>query len=57
MKASNSSSYHFLSCGQQYYEPLELPPSTIPFRRRLIGTAFAQRGPPGRVSPFRIRLY
>ncbi len=36
---------------QRYYEPLGLPPSTIPFRHRLIGTAFARRGPPGRVSP------
>ena len=34
-----------------HYEPLGLPPSTIPFRHRLIGTAFARRGPPGRVSP------
>ena len=36
---------------QRYYEPLGLPPSTIPFRHRLIGTAFARRGPLGRVSP------
>jgi len=36
---------------QRYYEPLGLPPSTIPFRHRLIGTAFARRGPPGRFSP------
>lgn len=36
---------------QQYYEPLGLPPSTIPLRHRLIGTACAQRRPPGRVSP------
>src|SRR6478736_2352954 len=36
---------------QQYYEPLGLPPSTIPLRHRLIGTAFVRRGPPGRVSP------
>ena len=36
---------------QRYYEPLGLPPSTVPFRHRLIGTAFARRGPPGRVSP------
>ena len=35
----------------RYYEPLGLPPSTIPFRLRLIGIAFARRGPPGRVSP------
>ena len=35
----------------RYYEPLGLPPGTIPFRHRLIGTAFARRGPPGRVSP------
>lgn len=36
---------------QRYYEPLGLPPSTIPFHHRLIGTAFARRGLPGRVSP------
>jgi hypothetical protein len=36
---------------RQYYEPLGLPPSTVPLRHRLIGTAFARRGPPGRVSP------
>ena len=35
----------------RYYEPLGLPPGTVPFRHRLIGTATAQRGPPGRVSP------
>lgn len=36
---------------RRYYEPLGLPPSTVPLRHRLIGTAFARRGPPGRVSP------
>src|SRR4051812_6363043 len=36
---------------QRYYEPLGLPPSTIPLRHRLIGTAFVRRGPPGRISP------
>lgn len=35
----------------RYYEPLGLPPSTIPLHHRLIGNAFARRGPPGRVSP------
>src|SRR5580698_5117449 len=35
----------------RYYEPLGLPPSTIPLHHRFIGTAFARRGPPGRVSP------
>ena len=35
----------------RYYEPLGLPPGTSPFRLRLIGAAFARRGPPGRVSP------
>ena len=36
---------------RQYYGPLGLPPSTIPFRHRLIGIAFARRGPLGRISP------
>ena len=35
----------------RYYEPLGLPPGTTPFRLRLIGAAFARRGPPGRASP------
>ena len=35
----------------RYYEPLGLPPSTVTLRHRLIATAFARRGPPGRVSP------
>src|SRR5687768_8374337 len=35
----------------RYYEPLGLPPSTTPLHHRLIGIAFARRGPPGRVSP------
>ncbi len=36
---------------RRYYGPLGLPPGTIPFHRRLIGTAVARRRPPGRVSP------
>ena len=50
-KAGSLPSSGFVGRRRQYYEPLGLPPSTIPFRRRLIGTAFARRGPPGRVSP------
>ena len=50
-KAGSLPSSELLARRQQYYEPLGLPPSTIPFRRRLIGTASARRGPPGRVSP------
>jgi hypothetical protein len=34
----------------RYYEPLGLPPGTAPFHHRLIGAAFARRGPPGRAS-------
>src|SRR6476659_2901194 len=50
-KAGFLPSSELLARRHQYYEPFGLPPSTIPFRRRLIGTAFVQRGPPGRVSP------
>jgi len=35
----------------RYYGLLGLPPGTVPLRLRLIGTAFARRRPPGRVSP------
>jgi hypothetical protein len=35
----------------RYYEPLGLPPSTVTLRHRLIATAFARRGLPGRASP------
>ena len=35
----------------RYYEPLGLPPRTVTLRHPLIATAFARRGPPGRVSP------
>jgi hypothetical protein len=35
----------------RYYEPLGLPPGTVTLRHRHIATAFARRGPPGRVSP------
>ena len=31
--------------------PSDSRPARFPFRHRLIGTAFARRGPPGRVSP------
>ena len=50
-KAGSLPSSGLLDRRRRYYEPLGLPPSTIPFRHRLIGTAFARRGPPGRVSP------
>ena len=50
-KAGSLPSSSLLGQRCRYYEPLGLPPSTIPFRLRLIGTAFARRGPPGRVSP------
>jgi hypothetical protein len=50
-KAGSLPSSGLLGRRRQYYEPLGLPPSTIPLRHRLIGTAFARRGPPGRVSP------
>jgi hypothetical protein len=35
----------------QYYEPLGLPSGSLTLRHRLIATAFARRGLPGRVSP------
>lgn len=41
------SGHHLL----RYYEPLGLPSGTVPLRSRLIGPAFARRGPPVRVSP------
>ena len=50
-KAGSLPSTSLVGRRQQYYEPLGLPPSTFPLRHRLIGTAFARRGPPGRVSP------
>src|SRR6476469_2111429 len=50
-KAGSLPSSGLLGRRPRYYEPLGLPPSTIPFRHRLIGIAFARRGPPGRVSP------
>ena len=50
-KAGSLPSSGLVDRRHRYYEPLGLPPSTIPFRHRLIGTAFARRGPPGRVSP------
>ena len=50
-KAGSLPSTGLVGRRQRYYEPLGLPPGTIPFRRRLVGTAFVQRGPPGRVSP------
>jgi hypothetical protein len=50
-KAGSLPSSGLVGRHQRYYEPLGLPPGTIPFRRRLIGTAFVRRGPPGRVSP------
>jgi hypothetical protein len=50
-KAGSLPSTGLVGRRQRYYEPLGLPPSTIPLRHRLIGTAFARRGPPGRVSP------
>ena len=40
----------------RYYEPLGLPPGTIPFRRRLIGIAFARRGRRDGSLLFRIEL-
>ncbi len=43
-----SSGFHRL---HRYYGPLGLPLGTIPFHLRLIGTAFAGRRPPSRVSP------
>lgn len=48
------------SCGlrhRRYYEPLGLPPATPPFRHRLIGDAFARRGPAGRASPVPCRAF
>jgi len=50
-KAGSLPSSGLLGRRRQYYEPLGLPPSTIPLRHRLIETAFIRRGPPGRVSP------
>jgi len=50
-KAGSLPSSGLVDRRQRYYEPLGLPPSTIPFRHRLIRIAFARRGPPGRVSP------
>ena len=50
-KAGSLPSTGLVGRRQRYYEPLGLPPGTIPLRRRLIGTAFVRRGPPGRVSP------
>jgi len=50
-KAGSLPSTGLVGRRQRYYEPLGLPPGTVPFRRRLIGTAFARRGPPRRVSP------
>src|ERR1700678_2543526 len=50
-KAGHLPSSSLVDGGPRYYEPLGLPPSTIPLHHRLIGTAFARRGPPGRVSP------
>jgi len=50
-KAGPLPSSGLLDRRRQYYGPLGLPPSTIPFRHRLIGIAFVRRGPPGRVSP------
>lgn len=41
----------------RYYEPLGLPPGTTPFHLRLIGAAFARRGPPGRASPVPRRTF
>ena len=48
VRPSPSSGFHRL---HRYYEPLGLPLGTTPLRLRLIGAAFAQRGPPRRVSP------
>ena len=50
-KAGSLPSSGLVGRRQRYYEPLGLPPGTIPLRRRLIGTACVRRGPPGRVSP------
>ena len=50
-KAGSLPSAGLLDQHRQYYEPLGLPPGTIAFRLRLIATASARRGPPGRVSP------
>ncbi len=50
-KAGSLPSSGLLDRRRRYYEPLGLPPSTTPFRHRLIGIAFARRGPLGRVSP------
>jgi len=50
-KAGSLSSSRLLDGRLRYYEPLGLPPGTIPLRHRLIGTACTRRGPPGRVSP------
>ena len=50
-KAGSLPSSGLVDRRQRYHEPLGLPPSTIPLRHRLIGTAFVRRGPPGRVSP------
>ena len=49
-----SSRFHGL---HRYYEPLGLPPGTTPFHLRLIGVAFARRGPPGRASPVPRRTF
>jgi hypothetical protein len=50
-KAGSLPSSGLVGRRRRYYEPLGPPPSTIPFRHRLIGIAFVRRGPPGRVSP------
>jgi hypothetical protein len=42
---------------QRYYEPLGLPPDSLPFRTRLIGRVFAGRRRSGRVSPVPCRAF
>ena len=50
-KAGSLPSTALLERCPRYYGPLGLPPGTAPLHLRLIGTAFARRRPPGRVSP------
>src|SRR6266481_613944 len=45
-KAGSLPSSDLIDRRQQYYGPLGLPLGTFPFRHRLIGNAFARRGPP-----------
>jgi hypothetical protein len=55
-KAGSLPSSGLLDRRHRYYGPLGLPPSTVPFHLRLIGTAFARRGCRDGSLLFRIRL-